>query len=52
MAHFVLLCVGSKTQLVNAVNHFTQIVAALYAVFQLAENFANLVFNSDGTLGT
>jgi hypothetical protein len=43
---------GAETQLVNAVNHFTQIVAALYAVFQFAENLANLVFNGVGTFGT
>ena len=33
MAHFVLLCMGTETQFVNAVNHFTQIVAALNTFF-------------------
>ena len=52
MAHFVLFCMGTETQFVNTVNYFTQIVTALYAVFQFAENLANLVFNGAGTLGT
>jgi hypothetical protein len=42
---------GSKTQFVNAVNHFTQIVTALDAVFQFAKNLANLVFNGICILG-
>ncbi len=51
MAHFVLFCMGTETQFVNAINHFTQIVTALYAVFQFAENLANLVFNGVGIFG-
>jgi hypothetical protein len=34
MAHFVFFLMRSKTQLVNEVEHFSQIVTALYAVFQ------------------
>ena len=51
MAHFVLFCMGSKTQLVNAVYHFSQIVAALDAVFQFAKNLANLIFNRVSIFG-
>src|SRR5690606_33320914 len=33
VAHFVFLCVSTKTQFINTVYYFTQIVTALYAVF-------------------
>jgi hypothetical protein len=51
MAHFVFLCVGAETELVDQVNHFAQIIAALQFVFDFRENFANLVFNGVGALG-
>src|SRR5690606_41712892 len=52
MAHFVLFSVGTKTKFVNAVKHLTKVIPALYAVFEFAENLANLVFNSISTFGT
>jgi hypothetical protein len=37
---------GTKAQLIDAVDHLAQIVAALNTVLQLAENLTNLIFKS------
>ncbi len=40
---------GSKSQFTNAVNHFPQIVAALYAVLQFAKNLPDFGLNGVST---
>jgi len=42
---FVLLVLGAEAELVNVVNDFAQVVAALDLVLNLAEDFADLVFD-------
>jgi len=45
MAHFVLFLMSSETKFINKVYHFTEIVTALYFVFQFAEYLTDFVFN-------
>lgn len=52
VAHLVLLGVGAEAQLVDAVDHFPQVVATLDAVLELAEYLADLVLDGIGRLGT
>lgn len=51
VAHFVLFYVGAEAQLVDSIDDFPQVVAALDAVFELAENFTNFVFDGIGAFG-
>lgn len=48
----VLFGMGAETQFIDAVDHFTQTGSALHAVFQFAENLADLVFKGIGTPST
>ena len=41
----MLFSLRTEAQLINQVDHLTQVVAALDLVLQLAENLADLVFD-------
>jgi hypothetical protein len=43
--HFMLFRMGAKFQLINALNHVSQVVATLNLVFDLAEDFADFILN-------
>jgi uncharacterized protein with PhoU and TrkA domain len=45
MRQLVLLCLRTKLQLVDVVNDFAQVVPALNAIADFAEDLADLVFN-------
>ena len=47
----MLFGLGAKTQFVDQVDHVPQAVTALQLVFDLAEDFADLVFDGIGTAG-
>ena len=51
MRHFMLLFMRTKAQLIDPIDDFAEIVAALDLVFQLAKNFADLIFNGVGIFG-
>jgi len=45
MAHFMLLRRSPEPELINQVDHFPHIIAALDLVLQFAENFPNFILN-------
>jgi hypothetical protein len=51
VGEFVLFGLRAEAQLVDVVDDFAQVVAALNLVFDLAEDFADFVFNGIGTGG-
>jgi hypothetical protein len=51
MAQLVLFGLRAEAQFVNVVDDLAQVVAALDFVFDLAENFADLVFDGIRSAG-
>jgi len=45
VGQFIFLVLGAETQFVNMVDDFAEVIAALYLVFDLRENLADLVFD-------
>ena len=51
MAEFVFFGLRAEAQLVDVVDDLAQVVAAVDLVFDLAEDFADLVFERVGAVG-
>lgn len=52
MGKFVLFSCSLKVELIDLIENLSEIIPALYPVFELAENFSDFVFDGIRTLGT